>query len=94
MLALVLMGPILRHQHHILVSVEGTNAWTGQRVQQFNAQSVALGGLSHELFAFGKRYQSVTLGLILGFFVPVPFWLAHRYYPRLRADYLYTPLIA
>jgi hypothetical protein len=87
------MGPILRHQQHILVSVEGTNAWTGQRVQQFYAQSVALGGLSHELFAFGKRYQSVTLGLILGFFVPVPFWLAHRYYPRLRADYLYTPLI-
>ena len=88
------MKSILLHQYHILVSVEGSNTWSGQQVQQFNSQAVAWGGLSHELFAFGKRYQSVTLGYILGFFVPIPFWLAHRYYPKLRADYLYTPLIA
>jgi hypothetical protein len=90
----VIMSPILLHQHATLVSVEGTNIWSGQQIQQYNSQAVAWGGLSRELFAPGKRYQWVTWGYAIGLFVPIPFWLVHRYYPKLRADYLYTPLIA
>jgi len=88
------MSSILLHQRDILVSVEGTNIWSGQQVQQYNSQAVAWGALSHELFARGKRYQWVTWGYVLGLFIPIPFWLVHRYYPKLRANYLYTPLIA
>lgn len=32
-------------------------------------------------------------GSSVGLFVPVPFWIVHRYFPKLRADYLYTPVI-
>ena len=92
--ALVMMGSILLRQQDILVSVEGTNIWSGGQVQQFNSQAIAWGGFSHDLFSLGKRYQWVPLGYALGLFVPIPFWLVHRYYPKLRADYLYTPLIA
>jgi len=91
---LVMMDSILLRQHEILVSVEGTNIWSGTQVQQYNSQAIAWGGFSHDLFGLGKRYQLVPLGYFLGFFVPIPFWLVHRYYPKLRADYLYTPLIA
>lgn len=91
---LVMMGSILHHQYDILVSVEGTNIWSGVQVQQFNSLAIAWGGFSHDLFGLGKRYQWVPLGYVLGFFVPIPFWLVHRYYLKLRADYLYTPLIA
>ncbi|KAI0066210.1 OPT superfamily oligopeptide transporter [Artomyces pyxidatus] len=89
-----LMNSIIDNQRPILLSVEGTNIWSGQQPQQYNSQAVAWGGLSHELFAHGKRYQWVAWAYVLGLFVPVPFWIVHRYLPKLRADYLYTPIIA
>ena len=89
-----MMNSIIDNQRDILLSVEGTNIWSGQQPQQYNSQAVAWGGLSYELFAHGKRYQWVVWGYILGFFVPIPFWIIHRFYPKLRADYLNTPVIA
>ncbi|KAI0298904.1 OPT oligopeptide transporter protein-domain-containing protein [Russula brevipes] len=81
------------NQYNTLLSVEGTNIWSGQQLQQFNSQAIVWGGLSHELFAPGKRYQWVVWAYFLGFLAPIPFWVIHRYNPKLRADYLYTPLI-
>ncbi|KAH9083789.1 OPT oligopeptide transporter protein-domain-containing protein [Lactarius deliciosus] len=90
----IMMNSIIDNQRDILLSVQGTNIWSGQQPQQYNSQSIAWGGLPHELFAHGKRYQWVAWGYVLGLFVPVPFWLIHRYFPKVRADYLYTPVIA
>ncbi|KAF9466638.1 OPT oligopeptide transporter protein-domain-containing protein [Collybia nuda] len=89
----VLMNSIIDNQREILLSVEGTNIWSGQQPQQYNSQAVAWGGLSHELFAHGKRYQFVAWAYVIGLLVPVPFWIVHRYWPKLRTDYLYTPVI-
>ncbi|KAI0249949.1 OPT oligopeptide transporter protein-domain-containing protein [Lactifluus subvellereus] len=89
----VMMNSIIDHQREILLSVEGTNIWSGQQAQLYNSQAIAWGGLSEELFAPGKRYQWVAWAYPLGSLVPIPFWIVHRYYPKLRADYLYTPLI-
>ncbi|KAF9000667.1 OPT oligopeptide transporter protein-domain-containing protein [Cyathus striatus] len=89
----VLMNSIIDNQRDILLSVEGTNIWSGQQPQQYNSQAIAWGGLSHELFAIGKRYQFVAWAYLFGFLVPVPFWLVHKRWPKLRADYLYTPVI-
>jgi len=90
----ILMNSIIDNQRDILLSVEGTNIWSGQQPQQYNSQAVAWGGLSHQLFAVGKRYQWVAWAYIVGLAVPVPFWLAHRYWPKLRLNYLYTPIMA
>ncbi|KAI0306821.1 OPT oligopeptide transporter protein-domain-containing protein [Multifurca ochricompacta] len=89
----IMMNSIIDHQREILLSVEGTNIWSGQQPQQYNSQSIAWGGLPHELFATGKRYQWVSWAYALGLLVPIPFWLLHQYYPKLRADYMYTPII-
>ncbi|TFK54408.1 OPT superfamily oligopeptide transporter [Heliocybe sulcata] len=89
----VLMNSIIDNQRDILLSVEGTNVWSGQQPQQYNSQAVAWGGLSHELFAAGKRYQWVAWAYLVGLVVPIPFWLIHKKWPKLRADYLYTPVI-
>ncbi|KAH7927126.1 OPT superfamily oligopeptide transporter [Leucogyrophana mollusca] len=88
-----IMNSIVEQQMTILLSVEGTNIWSGQQPQQYNSQAVAWGGLSHQLFAAGTRYQWVPFAYVVGLFVPIPFWLVHRYYPKLRMDYLYTPVI-
>ena len=74
----VLMNSIIDNQREILLSVEGTNIWSGQQPQQYNSQAVAWGGLAHELFAAGKRYEWVPWSYIVGFAVPVPFWLIHH----------------
>ncbi|KAK7016289.1 OPT superfamily oligopeptide transporter [Favolaschia claudopus] len=89
----VLMNSIIDNQREILLSVEGTNIWSGQQPQQYNSQAVAWGGLSHQLFAINQRYQWVAWAYVVGLFVPVPFWVAYRFWPKLRTDYLYTPVI-
>jgi OPT family oligopeptide transporter len=89
----VLMNSIIDNQRPILLSVEGTNIWSGQQPQQYNSQAIAWGGLSHQLFAIGKRYQFVAWAYLIGFMVPVPFWIMYKLWPKLRTDYLYTPVI-
>ncbi|KIK91682.1 hypothetical protein PAXRUDRAFT_830625 [Paxillus rubicundulus Ve08.2h10] len=89
----VLMNSIIDNRREILLSVEGTNIWSGQQPQSFNSQAITWGGLSHELFSVGMRYQWVPWSYVVGLFAPVPFWVVHRYWPKLRADYYYTPII-
>ncbi|KAH9481332.1 Oligopeptide transporter 5 [Psilocybe cubensis] len=89
----ILMNSIIDNQREILLSVEGTNIWSGQQPQQYNSQAIAWGALSHQLFAIGKRYQFVAWAYLIGFLVPIPFWICHKLWPKLRADYLYTPVI-
>ena len=39
------MNSIIDNQRSILLSVEGTNIWSGQQPQQYNSQAIAWGGL-------------------------------------------------
>ena len=106
------MNSIIDNQRPILLSVEGTNIWSGQQPQQYNSQAITWGGLrcvlffrrppsnffddhpySHELFSAGKRYQFVAWGFLIGLIVPIPFWIVYKLWPKLRTDYLYTPII-
>ncbi|KAG2157265.1 OPT oligopeptide transporter protein-domain-containing protein [Suillus clintonianus] len=89
----VLMNSIIDSQREILLSVQGTNIWSGQQPQSYNSQAIAWGGLAHELFSAGQRYQWVPLSYLIGLVAPLPFWIIHRYSPRLRMDYYYTPII-
>ncbi|KAF8275121.1 OPT oligopeptide transporter protein-domain-containing protein, partial [Lactarius quietus] len=84
----IMMNSIIDNQREILLSVEGTNIWLGQQPQQYNSQSIVMGGLSHELFVHGKRYEWVVWGYFIGLLAPIPFWVIHQFFPKLRADYL------
>jgi hypothetical protein len=88
-----MMNSVTTNQREILLSVEGTNIWSGQTVQTFNSQAIAWGGLAKDLFSIGGRYQWVTLAFLIGFVIPLPFWLVHKYYPKLRLDYWNTAII-
>ena len=44
------MNSIIDNQRSILLSVEGTNIWSGQQPQQYNSQAIAWGGLRCLLF--------------------------------------------
>lgn len=72
------MKTIVTNQFDILTSIEGSNVWSGQNVQQYNTLAVAW-SMAGDMFSVGAKYQWVTLAYLLGFAVPVPFWLAYRY---------------
>jgi len=74
----IMMQTIVTAQAPILLSSEGSNIWSGQNVQQYNTLAVAW-SVASEMFSVGARYQWVTLSYLLGFFVPIPFWILYRY---------------
>ena len=41
------MNSIIDNQWDVLLSVQGTNIWSGQQPQQYNSQAVAWGGLRY-----------------------------------------------
>ncbi|KAJ7928881.1 OPT oligopeptide transporter protein-domain-containing protein [Mycena leptocephala] len=89
-IAQLLMNSIIDNQRPILLSVEGTNIWSGQQPRQYNSQAVAWGGLRSPVVT--SCLQSIN-AYVVGLFVPVPFWVVYRFWPKLRTDYLYTPVV-
>jgi hypothetical protein len=88
------MSSITTNQREVLLSIKGTNIWSGQAIQSFNSQAIAWGGLGKPLFSVGRRYQWLTLSFLLGFILPVPIWLGHKFFPKWRLDYWNTALIS
>lgn len=89
----IMTNQIIDNQFDILVSVEGTNIWSGQQAQAFNSLAITWGGLSHKLFSVGGTYQWATLVFIPGFFVPIPFWFLHKKFPHLGLNNINTAII-
>ncbi|KAK3316743.1 OPT superfamily oligopeptide transporter [Apodospora peruviana] len=89
----VMMNSIVENQRDILLSVEGTSIWSGQNVQTYNAQAVSWGGAGSEIFGRNGVYWMIPMGLVFGLFAPLPFWIGHRFFPKLRLDYFNTFII-
>ncbi|KAG2183457.1 hypothetical protein INT43_006463 [Umbelopsis isabellina] len=89
----IMMLSIVENQREILLSPQGTNIWSGQNVQQFNSGAVTWGGLAHELFSPGKIYYPVAWSFLVGFLVPVPFYLLHRRFPKVGFNTINTAIV-
>jgi OPT oligopeptide transporter protein len=89
-----MMASIVTNQRDTLLNLSGTATWSGQAIQQYNSQAIAWGGFSTKLFSVGGQYQWVTLALLVGFLLPLPFWIGHRFFPKLGLDYFNTALIS
>ena len=75
----IMMISIVQNQSDILKSIQGTNIWSGQNIQQFNTLAIAW-SIADKMFSVGARYQWVTISFLTGFAAPVPFWLAYKYF--------------
>jgi len=78
----VMMDSITKNQREILLSVEGTNVWSGQQVQTYNTNAIAWGGLAKDLFSSGGRFQWLAWAFPIGFIIPLPTYFLHRLYPK------------
>ncbi|SCZ88962.1 BZ3500_MvSof-1268-A1-R1_Chr1-1g00858 [Microbotryum saponariae] len=92
-LQLVVMKSIINSQRAVLLSVQGTNIWSGQQVQSYNSQAVAWGALAKSMYAPGRPYFIIPVSIVIGLFVPLPFWVGHKFFPKLKLDQLVTPIM-
>ncbi|KAJ7103354.1 OPT oligopeptide transporter [Mycena belliarum] len=59
----------------------------------FNSDAIAWGALAKHLYSPSSIYGIVPLSILIGLFVPIPFYLLHRYYPKAHFDGVITPMI-
>lgn len=88
----VMMISIVENQAPILLGIDGSNIWSGQNVQQFNTLAVSW-SIAGEVFSVGAKYQWVTIAYVIGFIVPVPFWLMNRFFPHPAWGYINMSII-
>ncbi|KAJ9474234.1 putative Oligopeptide transporter 1 (putative) [Pseudozyma hubeiensis] len=88
----VMMADIVANQATILKSVQGTNIWSGQNIQQFNTLAIAW-SIAKDMFSIGAKYQWVTIAYLLGFFVPIPMYLGNKIWPHRAWSYFNFSII-
>ncbi|KAJ5832835.1 peptide transporter MTD1 [Penicillium riverlandense] len=88
----IMMLTIVQNQAPILLSIQGTNIWSGQNIQQFNTLAIAW-SIAKDMFSVGGRYQWVTISFLLGFVVPFPFWIAYKFWPKKIFAYINLSII-
>lgn len=89
----VIMKIVIDANREILLSVQGTNVWSGASVQSFNSDAVAWGALAKQLYSPSSRYGIVPLCILIGLAIPLPFWYLHQRYPKARLDGFITPMV-
>ncbi|KAI8617587.1 OPT oligopeptide transporter protein-domain-containing protein [Chytriomyces sp. MP71] len=85
---------IVDSQRDVLLTANGNDMWSGQQVQNYNAQAVTWGALSKQLFAAGAYYAWIPYSFVIGFFVPLPTYFLHKYFPHRGFNYINTGIIA
>ncbi|KAJ7643023.1 peptide transporter MTD1 [Mycena polygramma] len=89
----VIMKVIISTHREILLDVQGSNIWSGQQVQSFNADAVSWGALGNILYAPSGRYAIVPFSILIGLAAPIPFWVVHCFFPKLGANHVVTPVL-
>ncbi|KAG7090421.1 hypothetical protein E1B28_009540 [Marasmius oreades] len=93
LLNFIIMTTIISSQREILRDVQGSNVWSGQQVQSFNSAAIAWGALGKPLYATGTRYGFVPYMLLVGLLFPIPFYIAHRLWPKVGFNLVFTPVL-
>ncbi|KAH9915092.1 OPT oligopeptide transporter [Fomitopsis serialis] len=89
----VIMKSVIAGNREILLDVQGTNVWSGQQVQSYNSAAITWGALAKPLYAPGARYGFIPWMLIAGLALPIPFYIAHRLWPKAGFNFVFTPVV-
>ncbi|GAA5879973.1 hypothetical protein JCM16303_004422 [Sporobolomyces ruberrimus] len=91
-LQLIIMKSVINSQRELLLSVQGSNIWSGQQVQSFNSQAIAWGALAKHMYGPSSNYFIIPLAIVIGLAVPLPFYLLHRVFPKWGFDKFVSPI--
>ncbi|KAI9469044.1 MAG: OPT family small oligopeptide transporter [Benjaminiella poitrasii] len=86
---------IVNSQRDILLDPTGNNIWNGATPQTINSAAITWGAIGPmNMFGPGSNYYIVLWAFLIGFLLPVPCWLLHRYYPKTKFfRHVNTPMI-
>ncbi|KAI8608535.1 peptide transporter MTD1 [Chytriomyces sp. MP71] len=85
---------VLESKRDILLDPNGDNNWSGQNIIGFNTKAITFGTLAPKILAAGGTYAWLSYAFILGAFLPVPFWLAHRFAPKAGFNMVNTAILS
>ncbi|KAI0046405.1 OPT superfamily oligopeptide transporter [Auriscalpium vulgare] len=89
----IMLINIIDNNRPALLSISGTRLWSGQNPQSFNSNAISWGALGPEMFGRNGTYFMVPVALAIGVFLPLPFYVLHRKYPKAGFDYIVMPII-
>lgn len=89
----VMLINIIDNNRPALLSIAGTRLWSGQNPQSYNSNAISWGALGPQMFGRGGTYVMVPIALAIGLFLPVPFWLLHKKFPKSGFNNVIMPII-
>ncbi|KAG1144576.1 hypothetical protein G6F37_006107 [Rhizopus arrhizus] len=83
---------IIDNEYDILKVSGGNQFWSGISAEQINSAAITWGAVGPMImFGPNSRYYIVLWAFVIGFFLPVPFWLLHRKFPKAGFQYVNVP---
>ncbi|RCH93242.1 hypothetical protein CU097_011933 [Rhizopus azygosporus] len=73
----------------------GTKFWSGvSGPQTMNSAAMTWGAIGPaNMFGIQTRYSIILWAFLIGLFLPIPFWLLHKKYPKIGFEYINVPII-
>ncbi|KAI8834203.1 OPT oligopeptide transporter protein-domain-containing protein [Chytriomyces cf. hyalinus JEL632] len=90
----VLNHIVLEQKRDILLDPNGDNNWSGQNIIGFNTKAITFGTLAPKILAAGGTYEWLSYAFIVGALLPIPFWLGHKYFPKVGFNYVNTAILS
>ncbi|KNZ51093.1 hypothetical protein VP01_409g5 [Puccinia sorghi] len=88
------MKIIIHTQREILLTSGGDGVFSGVAITSFQSSAVSWGAFAKRLFLADEKYGAIPLALAYGLFIPVPFFILHRYFPGYGFNLINVPLLA
>ncbi|KAJ3380904.1 hypothetical protein HDU84_005513 [Entophlyctis sp. JEL0112] len=79
---------IITNNKDVLVTVLGNTQWNGAYAQSYNGNAITWGGFAKQMYGPGGPYEWVLYSFILGFFLPLPAYFAHKLFPKVGFNLL------
>ncbi|KAI8832682.1 OPT oligopeptide transporter protein-domain-containing protein [Chytriomyces cf. hyalinus JEL632] len=89
----VLNHIILDTKRDMLLDPNGDIDWSGQNIIGFNTKAITFGTLAPKLLAAGGTSEWLSYAFIVDAFLPIPFWLGHKYFPKVGFSYINTTIL-
>ncbi|KAF7799543.1 hypothetical protein EIP86_010780 [Pleurotus ostreatoroseus] len=89
----IMMLSIINNNRDALLSISGTRLWSGQNAQGYNSNAISWGALGPQMFGPHALYRMVPISLAIGVVLPLPFWVAHKIWPKAGFQNFNTSII-
>jgi hypothetical protein len=85
---------VVNNQREVLLDPVGSNIWNGAAPQTINSAAITWGAIGPmNMFGPGTDYYIILWAFLIGFALPVPFWLLHVKFPNVGYKYVNIPMI-